>query len=162
MNTRWHMRAFLFWIGLMALLYYAFDGYLAPKVVKVSGPTHGEIVIPRSRDGHYYLAGSINGQPVSFLVDTGASVVSISPRLARAAGLPAGYPTTFHSANGSHSGEMVPKQTVEAGGIVVSNIEVGVGIDLGRTDMALLGQNFLNRVDLNQSEDRLTLRIRRE
>lgn len=159
MNQQWHFRALLIWIALLSVLYFTFDKYLAPKVVKVSGPSNGEVVIPRSGDGHYYLAGSINGQPVTFLIDTGASVVSISRQLSTAAGLPSGYPTTFHTANGSHNGELVANQTVEAGGLVVSNIEVGVGVDLGKADHALLGQNFLRRVSMIQRDDRLTLRV---
>lgn len=160
MNPQWHFRALLFWIALMSVLYFAFDTYLAPKVVKVSGPATGEIVIPRSGDGHYYLAGSINGQPVTFLIDTGATVVAISRQLAATAGVPRGEPTTFHSANGTQMGELVANQTVEAGGLVVSNIAVGVGVDLGKDDHALLGQNFLRRVSMIQRDDTLTLRVR--
>ncbi|MCK9283453.1 MAG: TIGR02281 family clan AA aspartic protease [Rhodocyclaceae bacterium] len=160
LNPQWHFRALLFWLVLMAGLYFAFDRYLAPTVVAVSAPNDGEIVIPRSRDGHYYLAGSINGQPVTFLVDTGATVVSVSRALATAAGLPGGYPTTFNSANGSRKGELVANQSVEAGGVVVGPIDVAVGLDLGRADLALLGQNFLKRMDMIQRDDLLTLRIR--
>lgn len=160
MNPRWHFRALLFWLALIGALYFAFDDYLAPTVVKVSGPATGQVVIPRSRDGHYYLAGSINGQPVTFLVDTGATVVSVSRALANDAGLRGGYPATFSSANGSRKGELVANQTVEAGGLVVSNIDVAVGLDLGRADLALLGQNFLKRVEMIQRDDQLTLRVR--
>lgn len=162
MNPGWHYRALGIWIALMAVLYFLFQDYLAPKVVAVSTTANGEVVIPRSPDGHYYVAGSVNGRPVDFMVDTGATLVSVSAEFARAANLPSGYPTTFSTANGSHQGERVSNQTVDAGGLTVSNIEIGVGVDLGKPGRGLLGQSFLNHVEMIQSGDRLTLRQRRE
>lgn len=160
MNPGWHFRALTIWIAVMAALYFLFQDFLAPKVVDVSSMASGEVVIPRSTDGHYYLVGHINGQAVDFMVDTGATLVSVSTDLARAANLPSGYPTTFSTANGSHQGERVSGQTVEAAGLTVTNIEVGVGLDLGKPNQGLLGQSFLNHVDMIQSGDRLILRRR--
>lgn len=158
MNSRWHFRALLIWLLLLAGVYLLFDKALAPKVAAVSTAGSGEVVIPQSRDGHYYLAGSINGKPITFMIDTGASSVAVSREFARSAGLPAGYPTTFSTANGTHQGEIVAHQTVEAGGISVSNIAIGVGLDMGRPDQGLLGQSFLNHVAVSQADGRMTLK----
>ncbi|MGH8684378.1 MAG: retroviral-like aspartic protease family protein, partial [Nitrosospira sp.] len=72
-------------------------------------------------------------------------------------GLPGGMPASFSTANGTVMGEIVSGQTIEAGGIVVKGLSVGVGM---AGDMALLGQNFLRRVDVLQSDDKMVLRVR--
>lgn len=158
MGGAWHFRALLIWLALLGVAYWGFDRFLAPKVATVSGAD--EVTIPRSRDGHYYVAGSINGHPLTFMVDTGASTVAVSADFARAANLPRGYPLRFQTAGGSTEGELVQNQTVEAGGLSLSNVDVGVGIRLDAPDHALLGQSFLRHVDVLQSGDRLVLKAR--
>jgi aspartyl protease family protein len=147
-----------FWLLSAGLAYVAFDAIVSPKVASaVADSGSGVVVIDRSYDQHFYVAGAINGHPVTFMVDTGASVVSVSADLARKLGLPAGAPAVFETFGGRISGRMVPDVTVEAGGIRVEGIRVGVG-NTGR--QALLGQNFLNKVDLTQTAERMTLRVR--
>ena len=48
--------------------------------------------------------GTINGRVAKFMVDTGASVVSVSEPFAQQAGIVGGTPTTFHTANGPQRG----------------------------------------------------------
>ncbi|RTL48135.1 MAG: TIGR02281 family clan AA aspartic protease [Rhodocyclaceae bacterium] len=162
MGGAWHFRALLIWLAVLAVAYWGFDRYLAPKAVTTAAPASGQVDVPRSQDGHYYLKGAINGRPLIFMVDTGASSVAVSADFARAAGLPKGYPLRFSTANGSAEGELVSGQTVEAGGLTVSNIEVSVGIRMEQPDMALLGQSFLRHVEVVQSGDRLVLRQQRD
>jgi aspartyl protease family protein len=154
----WHFRALLFWLALMAGVYLLIDRTMNPTVAVTATGKDGEVVVPRARDGHYYLRGSIQGQPIVFMVDTGASSVAVSAAFARRAGLPRGYPLRFSTANGSTEGELVSGQTVEAGGLRVSNIDVGVGINVGQDDMGLLGQSYLRHVEVLQADDRLILR----
>jgi aspartyl protease family protein len=156
-----HTGALVAWFALCGAFYVFFDSQQKPKVAVASGldQARGEIVIPRSRDGHYYVAGSIQGHPVTFMVDTGATTVVVAERFARKAGLPAGRRTRFETAGGTVSGETVSGMTVEAAGIEVSGISVGVGLQMD-DDVALLGQNFLRRVEMVQSGDQMILRIR--
>ncbi|MGH8763490.1 MAG: retropepsin-like aspartic protease family protein [Nitrosospira sp.] len=148
----------MIWITISGAIYLYFDARQKPTIAVASvGLTGGEVTIPRSRDGHYYVRGSINGQPVDFMVDTGASIVSIGRGIAQRTGLPSGMPTSFSTANGTVMGEVVSGQTIEAGGIVVKGLSVGVGMG---GDLALLGQNFLRKVDVLQSGDKMVLRIR--
>ncbi|MEO7320421.1 MAG: retropepsin-like aspartic protease [Nitrosospira sp.] len=74
------------------------------------------------------MRGKINGHPMDFMVDTGASTVSISRDIALNAHLPRGMPATFLTANGPVRGEIVSGQTIEAGGIVVEGLSVGIGV----------------------------------
>ncbi len=150
-----HISVLVVWIVIFSIVYLYFNERQAPKVAV--SLTRGEIVIPRSLDGHYYVRGAVNGYPIDFMVDTGASIVSISNETSRAANLPSGTPANFSTAGGVVRGEIVSGQTVEAGGIAVSGLSVSVGI---QGEMALLGQNFLRRVDVIQSNDRMILRVR--
>ncbi len=146
------------WVVIFAVVYLYFDTRLDPSIRVVhESLEHGEVIIPRSRDGHFYVQGTINGYPAKFLVDTGASVVSISAEFARRANLPAGRSANFTTAGGVIQGEMVFDQTVEAGGIIVTGLSISVGL---YGDVALLGQNFLQNIDVIQSEDQMILRVR--
>lgn len=157
-NPWGHFTALAIWIAISGVIYLYFDARQKPTIAVASAElAGGEVVIPRSRDGHYYVRGAINGHPVDFMVDTGASTISISHEIARNARLPKGMPANFVTANGAVMGEIVAGQTIEAGGIVVEGLSVGIGI---QGDIALLGQNFLRRVDVLQSNDKMVLRVK--
>ena len=150
----------LFWISLAIVAYFGMNALTAPKVASVVESTNGvsEIVIPRSRNGHYYVEGAINGRATTFMVDTGATTVAIDPRLARAAGLPKGYAATFGTASGPAQGETVPRQSVTVGSLRIDNVTIAV-ID-GVGEVGLLGQNVLRHLDVTQSGDRMILRAK--
>ncbi len=94
----------------------------APIVAMVNTDSvEKEIVIPRSKDGHYYVRGKINGYPVDFMVDTGASIVSISYDLARSIHLPRGVPANFSTAGGNMIGEVVFAIDIEVGTLDSAN-----------------------------------------
>ena len=149
-----HYLAALVWVVLFGIVYVAIDAELQPKVATVA--SGGEIVIPRSRDGHFYVAGQINGQPVTFLVDTGASTVSVKSALARRLGLPPGRPVTIGTAGGMAQGEEVTAQTVSLGGIAVR--EVRIVVLPAMPAEALLGQNVLRHLEVLQTAERMVLR----
>lgn len=148
----------LFWFVVMGLLYALMTHYLKPKSAQVLA--NGDLVIARARDGHFYAPGTVNGQPVTFIVDTGASLVSVSEAVARAAGLRGGVPTTFHTANGSQPGRVVNGVTVALGDARVTNVRVGVGLRMGDDQQALLGQSFLAKFDIAMTQNQMVLRAR--
>jgi aspartyl protease family protein len=137
------------------LAYLAFDTLVSPKVARpVVTDGSGVIVIERSHDQHFYIEGTINGHAVTFLVDTGASLVSVSDEFARKIGLASGAAAAFDTAGGRVVGQIVPAARVQVGGIRVDGIRIGVGTG----EQALLGQNFLTKVRLTQDGNRLILR----
>lgn len=78
---RWNTLAILaFWLVVMAGLYLVMDRVRQPRAAVQAAD--GTLVIPRGSDGHFHVAGSVNGQPVRFLVDTGASLVVVTDALA--------------------------------------------------------------------------------
>ena len=148
----------VFWLVVTGVLYVLTTQYLKPKPVTITA--QGELAIPKSRDGHFYAAGTVNGRAVMFMVDTGASSVVISEPFARHAGVADGVPTTFHTANGDLQGRTVADVPVTVGPIQVSGVRVGVGLVGGDEDDALLGQSFLSKFDITMSKDQMTLRAR--
>ena len=148
----------LFWLVLMAALYAVMSQVLKPPPLVVLAT--GELSIPRARDGHFYVQGSIDGKAVTFLVDTGASLVVVSEAFAREAGLGAGAPTTFRTANGELKGRIVQELTVSVGPVRISGLRVGVGLVGQDASIALLGQSFLSRFDVLLSGDIMVLRPR--
>ena len=151
-----------FWVAMLGLLYMGFS-YVEQRqeaAYVAHAGDQGELVIPRVRDGHFRVAGEVNGEAVVFLVDTGASSVAVSEAFAQKAGLTGGFAITLQTANGAVPGRMLRNVPVRAGhlGSVPAVVAVGlVGLD---EDKALLGQSFLSRFDIQivQDEMRLTPR----
>ena len=148
----------LFWCVVMGLLYLAMTHYLKPKQVQVLA--NGDLVINRSYDGHFYTVGTINGREVKFLVDTGASLVSVSEAFAQKALIRGGVPTTFKTANGDRLGRVAEGVGVSIGPVSLTNVRVGVGISASDENDALLGQSFLSKFDIAISKNQMVLRPR--
>jgi aspartyl protease family protein len=149
-----------FWILLGVIAYLGFDVFLSPNVAKpIVADADGIVTIDRSHDQHFYVQGKINGHPVDFMVDTGATLVSVSEETARAIGLGNGFAARFETAAGHSLGQIVPQATVQVGGIRIDGIRVGI---MPAGTKALLGQNFLNKLELSQDPRRMTLRTRRQ
>jgi aspartyl protease family protein len=148
----------VFWAVVMGSLYIAMNDYLKPRQAVVS--SNGDLVIPRSRDGHFYAQGEVNGQPVNFLVDTGASLVTVSHQFARKASIPRGEPTVFKTANGDLSGSIVSGVAVSVGPMAVNRVRLGIGLEGQDEDAALLGQSFLSKFDVVLQKHQMILRPR--
>lgn len=136
----------------------------APSVQRlvIFGPPRsadGGHEILRSPDGLFYVTAIVNGAPVRFLVDTGASIVVLRPEDARSAGVIVeedGFTATAHTANGRTAmarvrlGEIVvgdTRSTDVEGAVVRQNLAV-----------SLLGQSWLSRLgSLTISGDRLRI-----
>ena len=108
--------------------------------------------------GHFMTTGQINGQAVQFLVDTGASMVSISATEARRIGVnylkgERGFATT---ANGVASVYKVKLDTVRVGEISLINVDALV-LDGNGLPVVLLGMSFLNRVEMRRDGQTMTL-----
>lgn len=154
-STLRHLAFLAIWLVVTGLGYLAAERYLAAPQPTVTA--NGDLRIARARNGHFYVPGTVNGQPVEFLVDTGASSVVVSEAFARRAGLEGGVAATFRTANGLLSGRIVRNVPVSAGPISLSGTTVGVGL-VGGAEHALLGQSFLSRLDVTISGGEMVIR----
>jgi aspartyl protease family protein len=146
-----------FWLLIAGVAYLAFDVFFSPKIARaIATDGGGIVVIERSRDQHFYVQGTINSRPVIFVVDTGATIIFVNEEVAKEIGLPSGVPGIFDTAAGRVAGRVVSEATVQVGSIKVQGIRVGI---TRGGPAALLGQNFLNKVDLRQDASRMTLRV---
>jgi aspartyl protease family protein len=84
----------LFWLVVMAVMYLAMQHFLKPAQAKVMAD--GTVRIERGLDGHFRVKGYVNDQPVTFMVDTGATSVSVTDALAERAGLEGGESAFSH------------------------------------------------------------------
>lgn len=156
-----HLIATAVWVGLIAGGYVAFEHFGRPdsRLLGCEGSTGGtELTLAAARGGHFYLDGAVNGTPVRFLVDTGASLVTLGAADASRAGLTGGRPAAFDTAAGRVQGRIVRGQTVRAECVAVSDLTVAV--NPGLAGVALLGQNFLRRFEVVQTAHELRLRAR--
>jgi len=113
------------------------------------------VQLERERSGHYVAEGQINGQPVTFLVDTGATDVAVSEKMARALGLEFGPRIRVMTAAGPVGAWVTRLDSVRLG--TLERINVRATITPGLTEAALLGMSFLKHFNLQQEGDRLVI-----
>jgi len=106
----------------------------------------GQIEVPRSADGHYYLNVEVNDVALTFLVDTGATDVVLNAHDARRAGIDPdslAYLGRANTANGEVRTASVWVDSMSLGGITDENIRVWV--NQGELEQSLLGMAYLQR-----------------
>lgn len=110
--------------------------------------------------GHFVSQGSINGSPVRFLVDTGATTVALPAAEAQRLGIDyrKGQRGFTNTAGGVVPVYRVRFDSVKLGAIELSGVD-GIVIEQG-LDIALLGMSFLNRVEMKRDGQTMVL-IRR-
>ncbi|NNM78197.1 TIGR02281 family clan AA aspartic protease [Sphingomonas sp. ID1715] len=115
-------------------------------------------VLERSSSGSFFVTAQVNGQPVQFVVDTGAETVALTKEDATRAGVPfdpAEFTKVGRSASGDAIGQEVHIKSIDVDG--KKRDDVG-GVVLEGLDVSLLGQNYLRRLDAVQiSGDKMIL-----
>jgi aspartyl protease family protein len=114
--------------------------------------------IPTNERGDLVADGEVNGLPVRFQVDTGATFITFPTREANRLGLEYhnGRKIVMETANGDVLGYRFRLDTVRVGDIVVENVDAVI-IEGKSLSSALLGMSFLNRVDFRREGPTLTL-----
>lgn len=107
--------------------------------------------------GHFMATGAINGGTVNFLLDTGATSVTLHAREAARLGInyKAGQPMSMSTANGIVPAWRVSLNAVKVGDITLHQVE-GLVVESG-LEVALLGMSFLNRTDMKREGQSMTL-----
>lgn len=134
-------------------------GELDPAGGRVSGQT---MMFTARRDGHFWVRAKANGQPLLFVVDTGASTVTLTQRDAARIGIDLAalrFNAPMSTANGVSFGAPVRLLELSAGPVHMRDVAAIVGPPA--LDVNLLGQNFLRGLASYQvSGDRLTMTAR--
>jgi aspartyl protease family protein len=152
--------AWLLLLGLLTLLFNNFLDYennpnQSPATTTVNGGA--KIVdLKMNRAGHYLANGKINGQPVVFLLDTGATDVALPEKLARRLGIDKGFETRAQTANGITRSYLTLLKQVSIGEIHLHGVRASILPGM-KGNQVLLGMSFLKQLEMRQKGDTLTL-----
>ena len=116
-----------------------------------------EVQLIRNRAGHYVTPGEINQHKVIFMLDTGATNVSIPENIANRMGLQKGYPLSVNTANGVIQVYSTRLQELKIADIVLHDIRANINPYMD-DEGVLLGMNVLKKLELIQRGETLTLR----
>ncbi|MBP1807595.1 retropepsin-like aspartic protease family protein [Rubellimicrobium aerolatum] len=119
---------------------------VVPNQQALVTPEGATVTVPRAMNGHYYLTLEVNGAPVVFTVDTGATDMVLSRADARAAGIdPEGlaYLGLAGTANGQVRTARVHLDTVALDGLI--DRDVPAVVTDGELESSLLGMTYLDR-----------------
>ncbi|MHC8337230.1 retropepsin-like aspartic protease family protein [Pseudomonas sp. HLT2-19-2] len=130
-----------------------------PNVVVSTEQGEGfiEVKLASNSQGHFVASGQINGQPVDFMLDTGATDVSVPAEMAERLKLEKGFGVTLSTANGLTQGYRTRIDRLQLGDIVLRDVRALVvpGLD-GK--QVLLGMSALNRLEFTQRGGTMLLR----
>jgi len=154
----------LAWVSFMALLGF----YFAQVLEKQNNPnqdisTHysanqfREVALKRNRSGHYVTSGRLNGQPVVYILDTGATGVAIPEPIARKLNIKRGPSHSVNTANGTGIAYATRLQSVSVGEIELKNVAASI-VPGYVSDEILLGMSFLGQIEFTQRGNTLVLR----
>lgn len=112
------------------------------------------LVINQGHQGHYFIDGTVNDKPLNFVVDTGASIVSLPAAIAGKAGLTCQRKAMLRTGNGNSEACITTITTLKFGNFSFKNIEAIVAPNL---DQPLLGMNVLKQFRIEQDSGAMRL-----
>lgn len=151
------------WLVALAIATFYFDRFLDrqrnPNERVQSTENNGvrEMSLQRNRQGHYVSSGMINGVKVNFLLDTGATDVSIPGPVASSLQLRRGPEIEAVTANGTIPVTMTVLQRVQIGNIVLHDVRASINAYMEGEEI-LLGMTFLKHLEFTQRGDQLILK----
>jgi aspartyl protease family protein len=154
------LRSMLAWgmivVGLMAG--YGLWGDIRQDIMPMQNVASGEVTIPRAQDGHYYPSLTVGDQQITFMADTGASSVVLSPSDARALGIDPDSLTYMGQA-------MTANGVVRTATVILNDVSFGPFHDASVTaqvnetemDRSLLGMDYLGRFSVTMAGNQMVL-----
>ena len=123
-----------------------------------SAPSGESVVLTADLRGHFSTEGQVNGRPVHFVVDTGATLIALPPSEARRLSIDyqKGRKAMMRTANGNIPGYIVKLDTVTVGSVTIYDVEAVV-LEGNGLEAPLLGMSFLNRMNMKREGDIMTL-----
>ncbi|KXJ47437.1 MAG: TIGR02281 family clan AA aspartic protease [Cycloclasticus sp.] len=156
----------LAWIGLLAMLAIGFDRYFEQQsnpnkdpVASYTANGSAEVTLMQNRQGHYIADGKLNDHWATFVLDTGATNVSIPAKVAEEMNLTEGHPERTRTANGDIIVYRVILDSVALGSIKLNNVAAHINPHMDGKAV-LLGMSFLKHIEMSQVNKQLTLRLK--
>jgi aspartyl protease family protein len=158
----WAVRALGIWAAIGLVVYVAvdergmlFDGNtaMAKLVTPGEAPPTGTLSYRADQRGHFWVDAAVNGAPVRFMIDTGASAVVLTMSDAAAAGYGRGnlsFNIAMSTANGRARAAQIKLREVRIGQLAISDVQAMVAENL---NTSLLGMTFLKRLDAFEIRD---------
>jgi aspartyl protease family protein len=144
------------WVALVLVIFYLADNIQNPNKAWRLGNDANIVTLKRGLDGHYRAEAMINNQQVDVLVDTGATGVAISQKVADQLNLKSVSAVRTSTANGDAIAYMVRLDSVQVGGVAAKN--VAASIVPGLDGDVLLGMSYLGRMDVRLFNNEMTIK----
>jgi len=153
------------WLLVCGLLTMFFSGYLDKQhnpnqnlsLQQTRPHQEVEVKLQRNHYGHYVASGTINKQPVVFMLDTGATDISIPEKIAQRLNLKAGIRMSVNTANGKIDVYATRLERVGLGAIELQDIRANINPFMQGEEI-LLGMSFLKHLRFSQEGDTLLIR----
>jgi len=152
----------LAWLAALGLLVFfcnqwesqAYNPNQQPETLQSS--TKNEVILQRNRFNHYVTQGTINGEEVTFLLDTGATDVVIPAGIAQRLNLRKGAEQLASTANGIITVYNTRLEQLTIGHILLRDVNASINPAMDN-DAILLGMSALKKVEFTQRGNTLTL-----
>jgi len=154
----------LAWVGGIALLTLLFQDVLETRINPNTNPViqqavdgRQQVILDRNAQGHYVATGRINGLPVTFLLDTGATDVAIPEDLAERLRLERLSGGVSQTANGPVAVWQTELNSVTLGSLSLTDVRASILPSMRGSNKVLLGMSFLKQVEFSQRGGQLIL-----
>lgn len=151
------------WVLALALLTFYFSQWLEKRQnpnarpIAMSEDGVNQVVLERNYQHHYVVSGTINSVPVTLLVDTGATTVSVPAHLAEKLQLRPGAPQITNTANGVVETRATQIDELRLGTIILRDVRASINPGM-RSDEILLGMSALKTIEFTHRNGVLTLK----
>lgn len=152
--------AILAWVMGLSLLVWWFNQWTISKTqAKIAESAEAySVSLPSTQNGHFLAKGQINGTQVTFLVDTGASNISIPEDTAQQLGLTPGFRHPVITANGQVMVYQTQIDHLRIGPIYLRNLKANINPGMNGEQEILLGMNALKQLEFSHSDGWLTIK----
>lgn len=119
----------------------------------------GSVTLYPETNGHYFVDGLVNGAPVRFMVDTGATIIGINSIMANRIGIDyrkQGHPGFVNTAGGTVPTYYVKLNSVTVGDITMYNVDASI-VEGSSPREALLGMSFLGNLNMKRDSEKMEL-----
>lgn len=150
------------WLLLLTVLYLFFNEQIAeqinPNRQLQSSQQQQQLIVTmqENKQGHFVGTLLLNGKPIDFMLDTGATMVAVSEEVAAKTGMKKGAAYEISTANGTTTGYQSNIRELRLGDIVLHDLDASIVPNLEGTEI-LLGMSALKHLEFSKRERQMQL-----